>query len=402
MRRVAITGLGCVSALGIGVEPFWHGVKTGSSGVRETKLARWFGHHVKISAQVDREPVRARFDDPTKMACDDVSLFALLAADEAVAQAGLSRSETAGPRTAVIIGTGIGGLGTIDDCCHEYYGLKRKYTNPLAIPRAMASAAASQVGMRVGCTGPTFVVSSACSSASQAIGIGFQLVRSGSVERAIVGGSEAGVTPAGLRAWELLRVLSQAACRPFSQGRDGMVLGEGAGILVLEDAELAKARGASTLAQLVGYGTSSDADDLLRPNIESAARAISLALTDAGMEPSDIDYINAHGTGTVLNDRAETKAIRLAFAGSADRICMSSTKPIHGHALGAAGGLELIATILAMREGVAPPTINWLGPDPECDLDVVPNTPRAMPINVALSNSFAFGGINASLVVARE
>lgn len=402
MRRVAITGLGCVSALGIGVAPFWQAVKTGVSGVRETKLSRWLGHKVKISAQVEREPVLARFDDTMRAACDDFTLFALLAADEAIAQAGLSRAETAGPRTAVILGTGVGGFGTIDDVIFDYYGSHRNHSKPLGIPRVVANAPASYVSMRHGCTGPTFAVSSACSSASQAIGIGFQLVRSGAVDRAIVGGSEACVTPTCSRSWELLRVLSQVACRPFSERRNGMVLGEGAGVLVLESAEIAQARGATAAARLLGYGTSSDADDFLRPNAEGAAASIRLALTDAGIEPSDVDYINAHGTGTVLNDRAETKAVRLAFKNSADRVCMSSTKPIHGHTLGAAGGIELIATIMAMQESVVPPTINWLGPDPECDLDVTPNTARAMPINVALSNSFAFGGINASLIVSRD
>lgn len=401
MPRVSVTGMGCTSALGIGVEPFWAAVKAGHSGVRQTKLPHWHNHQVKISAQVDREKLAARINDTGHADSDPFVQFAILAAAEAVGQAGLTRNDLAGPRTAVIVGTGVGGIGKLDDGCYAFYAEKRNRIDPLTVPRVMANAAASHISMAYGTTGPTFAVSSACSSASQAIGIGLQLIRAGAVDRAIVGGSEACISPACTRAWEFLRVLTPDACRPFSRGRNGMVLGEGAGIIVLENAEAARARGARPLADLLGYGTSSDAGDLLRPDPKGAAAAMRLALADAALKAEDVDYINAHGTGTVLNDATETEAVRQTFGPSADRLCITSTKPVHGHALGAAGGLELIAAIMAVRDGFVPPTINFAERDPACDLDVVPNVGRARAIEMAMSNSFAFGGINAALVVGR-
>jgi nodulation protein E len=401
MRRVAITGLGCVSALGIGVEPLWAAVRSGNSGVGPTNFPRWLNHHVKISAQVSREAVSSQLADRAFADCDPFAQFAILAADQAAAQAGLTRAELAGPRTAVIMGSGVGGIGTLDDGCYSFYALNQKRVEPLTVPRVMANAAASHVSMRYGTTGPTFAVASACSSASQAIGIGFELVRSGAVDRAIVGGSEACVTPATTRAWEALRVLTPNACRPFSRGRNGMVLGEGAGVVVLENRDAARARGVAPIASLLGYGTTSDANDLLRPDPNGAAAAMRLALESASLEPAAIQYINAHGTGTLLNDVAESQAVRQAFGASADRLCISSTKPIHGHALGAAGGLEIVVTIMAICDGFAPPTINWIEQDPDCNLDIVPNVGRDTPIGAAMSNSFAFGGINAAIIVGR-
>jgi nodulation protein E len=254
--------------------------------------------------------------------------------------------------------------------------------------------------MRYGANGPAFAVSSACSSANQAIGIGAGLVRSGMVDTAIVGGSEASIAATYIRAWELLRVLTPDFCRPFSVKRTGMTIGEGAGILVLENAETAKARGAEALAEIAGYGTSSDAKDLVRPDPEGAAAAMRDAIEDSGLPAGDIDYVNAHGTGTIMNDAVETVALRSIFGERLGKVAVSSTKPIHGHAIGASSALELIITIHAMREGIAPPTINWIGADPKCDLDAVPNEARKIPIRAAMSNSFAFGGINAAVVVA--
>jgi nodulation protein E len=300
----------------------------------------------------------------------------------------------------VIVGTGIGGYTTLDDMMHFYY-VTKQHINPMTIPRVMSNAAACHLGMRYGCTGPTFSVSSACSSANQAIGIGATLVASGAVDYAIVGGSEASIAASYIRAWELLRVLTPDLSRPFSAGRSGMTIGEGAGILVLENARTARARGAKALAEIAGYGTSSDARDLVRPDPEGAAAAIRGALEKAQLTPGDIDYVNAHGTATVINDAVETAALKKIFGDRLAGIPVSSTKPIHGHAIGASAALELIITIQAMHESFAPPTINWLAADPKCDLDPVPNQGRKHAIRAAVSNSLAFGGLNAAIVVTQ-
>ena len=398
MRDVVITGLGCVSAAGYGAAALWDAARAGRTQVRPIRLSRDIGLSVGIAAQVpDVEPQTA-VPKAELANYDPFSRYAVLAAEEAVAQAGLN-GELRGPRTDSIIGSGIGGFNTQDDGFYSIYAEKQRRSHPLTVPRSMPSAAASHVGMRHGAQGPTFAVSSACSSGAQAIGVGFDLIRAGVVDRAIVGGSEACITPACMRAWESMRVLSPDGSRPFSKGRNGMVLGEGAGVVVLEAAEVAEARGATILARLLGYGTSSDARDLLRPDPDGSAASMRNALESAGLAPEDVDYVNAHGTGTVLNDSAEAEGLRRAFGAHADRIAVSSTKPIHGHALGASGALELVLTIMALRDQCAPPTANFLEADPSCPLDVIPEGPRPMRMRAAMSNSFAFGGINAALLV---
>ncbi|HEX9760617.1 MAG TPA: beta-ketoacyl-[acyl-carrier-protein] synthase family protein, partial [Candidatus Acidoferrales bacterium] len=269
--------------------------------------------------------------------------------------------------------------------------------HPLSIPRTMANAGASHISMEFGLTGPAYTVSTACSSSNHAIGLALRMVQHGEAEVALAGGGEAPFTVGMLKAWEAMRVISPDTCRPFSKGRKGMILGEGAAMLVLEPLEAAQARGAQVYAELAGCGMSSDAHHITQPLPEGAAAAIRAALRDAGMAPEQVSYINAHGTGTPANDAAETRAIRAVFGAHADRLAVSSTKSLHGHALGAAGALEAVATLLALREGVLPPTINFTEPDPECDLDVVPNQARAAAVECALSNSFAFGGLNAVL-----
>jgi len=269
----------------------------------------------------------------------------------------------------------------------------------LSVPKLIPSAAPATLGMRYSCLGPTFAIGSACSSATQSIGLGMQMIRQGLVDKAIVGGAEACVINATIRAWEGLRVLSPNLCRPFSKGRNGMSLGEGAAVFVLETEEAARARGHAPLCELVGYGTTSDAKDPVRPDLEGASNAIALALEDAEMAPQEIHYVNAHGTATHANDITEAEAILRVFGDYGRVVPVSSTKPIHGHALGASGGLELAITIHALREQIAPPTINFLEPDPKCPLDVVPNAARKHKIDAAMSNSFAFGGINAVLIV---
>ncbi len=397
-RRIVVTGMGAVSAAGVGAPALWQAARDGRSCVRETHFERPYRGRIRISAQVqDFDPV-AYLTSRELPFCDPVAQYLLVAADEALAQAGLASAKPMGPRTATIIGTGVGGMHTLENGLYLTL-VEQGRPDPLTIPRLIPSAGPSLLSIRYGSTGPCFAVASACSSATQAIGLGVQLIRSGLVDRAIVGGTEDCVTNSAMLAWEALRVLTPDACRPFSKGRNGMILGAGAAVFVLEEAELARARGAEALVEIAGYGTSADAKDPVRPDVEGAAACMRNALADADVEADEIDYVNAHGTGTTANDATESAALGLVFG---DRnLPVSSTKPVHGHALGAAGALELVVTIGAVRENVAPPTINWREADVKCPVDAVPNEARPMPIRTALTNSFAFGGINASLIVRR-
>jgi len=305
------------------------------------------------------------------------------------------------PVKAAIIGTGVGGQTTHDDSFRRIYKENRPRAYPLTIPKLMVNAPASQISMHCGLRGPAFAVASACASATHAIGLAFHMVRSGAVDCAVTGGTEACLTYGTVRGWEALRVMAPDMCRPFSADRKGMVLGEGAAMLVLEPLERAKARGATVLAEMVGFGMSADASDLIAPDVDGMSRAMQGALDDAGIAANRVQYINAHGTGTTANDETETQALHQVFGAHAKKLAVSSTKSMVGHALGAAGALEAVATVMAARDALAPPTIGWLGRDPACDLDYVPNEPRKMDIDVALSNSFAFGGLNAVLAVKR-
>jgi nodulation protein E len=397
-RRVVISGMGAVSAAGVGAEKLWAAARDGISQIRELKTERPYDGRIRIAAQVpDFDPTKYVESNMLPF-CDPFTQFTVAAADEAMAQAGLDRMGIAGPRTGVIIGTGIGGMTTIDNGLYYYYTDSIR-PDPLSVPRLIPSAAPTTLGMRYSCTGPTFAVGSACSSASQALGIGMQMIRFGLIDRAIVGGAEACVINGTIRAWEALRVMTPDLCRPFSKGRNGMSLGEGAAVFILERLEDAEARGHKPLCEFVGYGTTSDAKDPVRPDVLGSSSAMALALEDAGLEPEDIDYINAHGTATHANDITESEAIGRVFGEYAARVPVSSTKPVHGHALGAGGGLELAITICAMRDQIAPPTINFLEADPKCPIDAIPNVARPISIRAAMSNSFAFGGINAVLIV---
>jgi nodulation protein E len=399
-RRIVVTGMGAVSAAGIGAPALWRAARDGRSCVGEVRFVRPYRGRIRIAAQVQDFDPAEHLTKGELPFCDPVTQYLLAAAGEAAAQAGLALAKPMGPRTATIIGTGIGGMHTIENSLYLTL-VEQGRPDPLAIPRLIPSAAPSQVSIRYGSTGPCFAVASACSSATQAIGIGAHLIRSGLVDRAIVGGTEDCITNGAMLAWEALRVLTPDACRPFSKGRNGMVLGAGAAVFILEDAELARARGAEALAEIAGYGTSTDAKDPVRPDAQGAAACMRNALADAGVEGEAINYVNAHGTGTTANDATEAEALRLVFGNRLSTLPVSSTKPIHGHALGAAGALELVVTIGAVRENVVPPTINWREADVKCPVDAVPNQARPMPIRTALTNSFAFGGINASLVVRR-
>jgi len=394
-RRVVVTGMGTVSAAGVGLELLWSAARDGVSQIRQLTTARPYEGRVKIAAQVpDFDPARHIAAELLPY-CDPFTQFSVVAADEAVAMAGFEGKSVGGPRTAVVIGTGIGGSTSIDDQAYRQYAGTGEKLDPLTVPRVIPSAAPTMLGMRFGAKGPTFALASACSSATQAIGEGLEMIRAGRADRAIVGGAEACVNNGGMRSWELLRVLTPSLCRPFSKGRNGMSLGEGAAVFVLEPLEDALARGATPICELAGYGTTSDAFDPLRSDLDGPVRAMQLSIEDAGLTPADIDYLNAHGTATYANDINEAEAIRVVFGDAPPPV--SSTKPVHGHALGASGGLELAIAIRALQEQIAPPTMNWLEADPKCPIDCIPNAARPLNIRAVMSNSFAFGGINAVL-----
>lgn len=396
-RSVVVTGLGAVTTAGIGVEALWRAAADGISGVKQVTLDYEYGNLVRHAAQLQDFELERFFPGQKTAFYDRTTMLALIAAEEAVKDAGLADAKPFGPRTSVIVGTGVGSVQTIEESA-RYMTLATKRPDPLTVPRAMTSASASQIGMVYGCTGTTFVISSACASSSQALGIALQMVRAGMTDRVIVGGTEAMVTPGGLKSWEVMRVLSPTLCRPFSKGRNGLLLGEGAAMLVVEAEEIALARGARIRARLLGYGTTSDAKDILRPDVDGAVGAMAAALADAGAEPGAIGYVNAHGTATVLNDTTESEALARIFGNRLGEVPVSSTKPIHGHTLGAAGAVEAVISIRSMEENFVPPTINFLEPDPNCPIDCVPNVGRAQEVDMVLNNSFAFGGINAALV----
>jgi nodulation protein E len=406
MRRVAITGLGVVSALGVGRQAFWDALAAGRSGTSRVTLFNPSLVSVPIAAEVrDFDPERDLPGAPLDI-LDRFSQLALLAAREAVAQAGLTFHDGDRDRSGVSIGSGIGGAVTEDTLYRRYYAEKHERPHPFSIPRIMNSAAASQVGMAFGLRGPSISISTACSSAGHSIGEAFEMIRGGRADVMLAGGADAPVTAPVIKVWEAMRVLANTdepatACRPFSKNRIGIVIGEGAGVFVLEEWERAKARGATIIAELAGYGATSDAAHITQPGIDAPAHAIRTALAQAQLAPEAVQYVNAHGTGTQLNDSTETTILKQVFGAHAFRLAVSSTKSMHGHAMGASGAIELAATILAMEHGMAPPTINYEEPDPACDLDYVPNIARALPIDVALSNSFAFGGLNAVLAVRR-
>lgn len=397
MNRVVITGLGVVSAVGQSTRDYWDSLVAGRSGFAKTTLGTTPQATDKLVGEVKNFDPAAHFDRSQLLLLDRVSQFAVVAAREAVKQSGIDLQGELAEHTAAIIGTGSGGHTTVDDNFHRLYAEKAARLHPLTIPKAMISAPPSQVSLHLGIKGPAFAISSACASSTHAVGVAFHMVRSGSVSCAVTGGTEASITFGAMKGWEAMRIMSSDTCRPFSKDRKGMIIGEGAAVLVLETLEHAQARGADILAEIVGFGMSADAKDLTAPDPNGMARAITGALNDAKLAPDQIDYVNAHGTGTVANDLAETAALHSSFGTHAAKLAVSSTKSVVGHALGAGGALEFVAAIMAIRDGVAPPTMNYLGPDEGCDLDYVPNEARRMKVTAAISNSFAFGGLNAVL-----
>lgn len=394
-RRVAVTGLGVVSALGPDLASFREALFAGRSGIRPIETSLPGPLRFPNGAEVAGYDAAAHFDAKALALLDPFAQYALVAAREALRDSGLE--SVAGERTAIVTGTGGGGQRATDDGFVDLYKRDLPRVNPFTIPRIMASAAASHMSMEFGVRGPVFTTSTACSSSNHAIGQALWMLRQGVCDIALTGGSESVFSYGFLKSWEAMRVVSPDTCRPFSRDRSGLVLGEGAGMLVLEDLEAAQARGARIYAELCGFGMSSDAHHITQPSPDGAALAMRAALADSEIAAEQVDYINAHGTATAANDPAECSAIRTVFGAQADRLCVSSTKSMHGHALGAAGALEAVATVLALREGCLPPTANFTEADPQCDLDVIPNTARVRQAECALSNSFAFGGLNAVL-----
>lgn len=395
--RVVVTGLGCVSALGYSVAEFWAALLNGRSGIGPITLVPHDAVQVTVAAEVPGYDERDHFDDRAIQTCDRYTQFALLAAREAIADAGFeaSRGAARGDETAVIVASGVGGWTTIESAVRRLHGPEHARPHPLTIPRMMISAATSHICREFGLRGPAFTVSSACASSNHALGEAYWMIRSGRARAAVVGGAEAEIGITAQRGWESLRVLAPDTCRPFSRDRRGMVIGEGAAILILESLDDARRRGARIYCELAGYGLSADAGDIVAPDADGAARAMRQAMDTARLNPDEVEYINAHGTGTALNDATEVRAIRAVLGEAAYRVMVSSTKSMHGHALGATAAIEAVATVKAIAEGVVPPTVNYTTPDPECDLDHVPNVARARPVRVALSNSLAFGGLNA-------
>jgi nodulation protein E len=400
-RRVAVTGIGVVSAFGDTFGEFWTGVAAGLSAIRPmTLVAPGTVRFPNAAEAAGFDPLRY-FEEKEAGFLDRFAQFAAVAAREAITASGLRMDAAQGRRCAVVTGSSAGGRITEDANFRSLYAGNGR-VSPLTIPLVMDNAGASRISREFGIMGPVYTVSTACSSANHAIGQAFWMVRNGVVDAAIAGGSEAPFAPGFLKAWEAMRVVSADTCRPFSLGRRGLILGEGAAMLVLEPLEAARARGAQVWGEIAGFGMSSDAHHLTQPLADGAALAMRNALADAaGSAPEAIGYINAHGTGTQANDIAEVEAIHAVFGAHAKRVAVSSTKSMHGHALGAAGALEAAATLAAMRGGLIPPTANFVEADPACDLDVVPNHSRPVEFEGAMSNSFAFGGLNAVLVFRR-
>lgn len=397
MRRVVVTGIGVISALGRDRKEFEQSLRWGCSGIGPITVTDCLDLRFTSGAEVKGFDPAAHFSLKEADMLDRFAQLAVVAAREAVVHSGLEWTAALRDNSAIVTGSCIGGQATEDQGFHDVYKMGRPRVHPMTIPKTMANAGASAISLEFGITGPAFTIATACASSAHAIGQAFLMVRSGMCNLAITGGSEAPFSYGILKAWEAMRVVSPTVCRPFSKDRNGMILGEGAAMLVIESLEHALARGATPLVEIVGFGMSSDAHHITQPSAEGAAKAIRKALQDAELAPEQIGYVNAHGTGTTVNDATETRALHLAFGEHARKLAISSTKSMHGHTLGAAGAIESAATILALTSGILPPTIHFNEPDPECDLDYIPNTAREARMECAISNSFAFGGLNAVL-----
>jgi nodulation protein E len=401
MNRVAVTGLGMLCSLGNNVAESWAKLASGASGIVPLAEPGAPPYKFQFGAQALGFKPSDHFSEKELMLLERFAQMAVVTAREAIAQSGLTFANSLAERTAIVTGTSVGGQFAEEAGYFRLYRENNPRVAPLTIPRTMSNAGASAISVEYGITGPAYTVSTACASSNHAIGQAFWMVRNGQVLAAIAGGSEAVFAEGLLRAWEAMRVVSNQPCRPFSADRNGLTLGEGAAMLVLENWEHAQARGADIHGEILGFGMSSDAHHITQPCVDGPAKAMRWALADAGFGPGRVDYINAHGTGTLANDVTETQAIRSVFAQNADRILVSSTKSMHGHALGAAGAIEAVASLLALRHGLVPPTINFTKTDPACNLNLVTSRAQPASLETALSNTFAFGGLNASLVIKR-
>ncbi len=399
MKRVVITGAGTINALGLNVPDTLAAMREGVCGIGPLKFRDVERLSIQIGGQVHDFPPEGQYNRQQLSLYDRFTQFTLAAAAEAIAQSGLVFSGELSAKSGVVLGTAGGGVSTWDDNYRAVYEEGKNRVHPFVVPKLMNNAAASHVSMEYNLKGPSFTVSTACASSNHAMAQAFAMVRSGMAPAMVTGGSESMLCFGGVKAWEGLRVMSRDACRPFSANRNGMVQGEGAGIFVFEDYDHARARGAEILCEVVGFAMTSDAGDIVTPSKSGAARAMAGALADARINADQVGYINAHGTGTAANDKTECAAVADVFGPHADRLMISSTKSMHGHLIGGTGAVELLACIMALRDGVIAPTIGYQEPDPECALDVVPNEARDAKVTVALSNAFAFGGMNAVIAV---
>ena len=399
MKRVVITGAGTINALGHNVPQTLEAMREGRCGIGPLDFRDVDRLAIKIGGQVRDFNADSEFNRQQMSLYDRFTQFTLLAAKEAIGQSGLTFTGELAATSGVVLGTAGGGVSTWDDNYRAVYEEGKNRVHPFVVPKLMNNAAASHVSMEFNLKGPSFTVSTACASSNHAMAQAFAMVRSGMSTAMITGGSESMLCFGGVKAWEGLRVMSKDACRPFSANRNGMVQGEGAAIFVFEEHEHARARGADILAEVSGFAMTSDAADIVMPSKHGAGRAIAGALKDARINPEEVGYINAHGTGTAANDKTECAAVADVFGRYADDLMISSTKSMHGHLIGGTGAVELLAVIMALRDGVIAPTIGYEEPDPECALDVVPNTAREAQVDVALSNAFAFGGLNAVMAL---
>ena len=401
MKRVVITGAGTINALGHSVADTMKAMAEGQCGIGPLAFRDVERLSIQIGGQVRGFEAEGRYNRQQMSLYDRFTQFTLAAAAEAIAQSGITFSGETAAKSGVVLGTAGGGVSTWDDNYRAVYEDGKNRVHPFVVPKLMNNAAASHVSMEYNLKGPSFTVSTACASSNHAMAQAFQMVRTGMAPAMVTGGSESMLCFGGVKAWEGLRVMSKDACRPFSANRNGMVQGEGAGIFVFEEFEHAKRRGAEILCEVSGFAMSSDASDIVMPSKNGAARAIAGALQDAKLNPEDVGYINAHGTGTAANDKTECAAVADVFGPHADQLMISSTKSMHGHLIGGTGAVELLACIMALRDGIIAPTIGYEEPDPECALDVVPNVARDAKVDVVLSNAFAFGGMNAVLALRK-
>ncbi len=399
MRRVAITGQGTVNPLGRSVPETVSAMAEGKCAIGALDFPNVERLSIRIGGQVRGFDPAEHFDRQGQVLHDRFTQMALIAAEEAMSRAGVEIGDAMSERTGVVLGTACGGLQTLDENYCLLYEKRKNRIHPFVVPRSMNNSAASQISMAHNMQGPTYCVATACASSNHAMGQAFQMIRSGQTDLMVTGGAESMLCFGGIKAWEGLRVMSPDGCRPFCASRNGMVQGEGAAIFVFEEFEHARSRNAEILAEVVGFAMSSDASDVVLPDERGAARAISGAIRDAGIAAEEVGYINAHGTGTRANDRTECAAVRKVFGAHANGLMMSSTKSMHGHLIGGTGAVEMLACIAAVRDGMIAPTVGYRKPDPECDLDVVPNDARQHRVGVALSNAFAFGGLNAVLAI---